>query len=407
MAVVAVCTIVTVIEGYSLIVYGSVVPLLLEDGSLALTPGTAGVLGTLIYLGMPVGALTSGVVSDRVGRQSTLLVALALFGIGFLLSGTANSAAVLGGARVLSGLGVGAAITMALALARNHAPARRASLVVNITMAGVPVGGAVASLVGMGVLPGHGWRAMFFITAGLSLVILLLVGCLRLEDRGARADATGHGARTSPLRALFAGRGPLFAALLASVAIPDMFTWFGLNVWLTAAMNALDYPLTSALLFGFTLTTGAVIGSLVASALADRWSPVLAAMVAAPLTVAGLLGIVAGVRSMPLLLLCVALIGAGGHTTMNMLLAAAGDLFPAAIRGTALGWTNGVSSVGAVGPLVGGLVIGSSQGARGMFLVFGLSAGLTVLMVLVLTLTARRVAAPETAPVDRGAIRGL
>ncbi|QRP50149.1 MFS transporter [Amycolatopsis sp. FDAARGOS 1241] len=177
-----------------------------------------------------------------------------------------------------------------------------------------------------------------------------------------------------------------------------MFTWFGLNVWLTAAMTSLDYPLTSALLFGFTLTAGAVVGSLIVSPPADRRTPVIAAVVTASCTVVGLAGIVAGIRFMPLRLLCVALLGVGGHTTMNLLNAAATNLFPPAIRGTAMGWTNSTSYLGAVGPLLGGVIISSSLGAQGVFLVFGCSAVLAVLVLVAFTAVTRR---PSPSEVSR------
>ncbi|MBB5157198.1 MFS transporter [Saccharopolyspora phatthalungensis] len=380
----------TVMEGYSLIVYGSVVPLLLTDTQLALTPATAGMLGSLIYAGMLVGAFSAGVISDRVGRQPALLAAIILFGAGFLATGLAISPTMLGLARILSGLGVGGAVTTALALARNHAPSGRASLVVNITMAGIPVGGAVASLVGIGVMPAYGWRPMFLIGAVLTLVILIVVALVRLEGRSLAQTPADDTPSQSSVRELFRGRGALLAALLVAVAIPNMFTWFGLNVWLTAAMTALHYPLTSALLFGFTLTAGAVVGSLVISPLADRRGPVVGGIVTASFTVLGLVGIVAGIRFMPLLLLCVALLGAGGHTTMNLLNAAASNLFPAAIRGTAMGWTNSMSYLGAFGPLLGGLIIESSLGPYGVFVLFGCSACLAVLMLAVFAAVTRR-----------------
>jgi AAHS family benzoate transporter-like MFS transporter len=377
-----ICTIVTVMEGYSLIVYGSVIPLLLTDRSLGLDPSTAGLVGSVIYAGMLVGALVCGVVGDRIGRQPVLLVGIALFSLGFLVSGVAGSVWTLGLARLLSGLGVGGAISTALALARGHAPRHRASLVVNITMAGIPLGGALTALIGLAVLPTLGWRPMFFIGAGLTVLIFLVVLAVRLEVREPVAERGGSPERpVAPLRQMFRGRGRLLALLIAAVAIPNMFTWFGLNVWLTAAMTALKYPLTSALLFAFTLTAGAVIGSMVAAPLADRFGAPRVAKVTGALTVLGLAGIVVG-APLPVMLLCVALMGAGGHTTENLLNAAASDLYPAPIRGTVLGWTNGTSYIGAIGPIFGGLVIGSHLGAYGVFVLFGCSA---VLVLVALT----------------------
>lgn len=395
-----VCTTVTVMEGYSLIVYGSVIPLLLTDRGLGLDTGTVGLVGSVIYAGMLVGALVAGVIGDRFGHQPVLLAGIGLFIAGFVVTGVAGDVFTLGLARLLSGLGVGGAITTALTLARAHAPRHRASLVVNITMAGIPLGGALTALIGLAVLPRLGWRPMFFIGAALTLVIFAVVFLTPLEHRAAPAPGREPPpSQPAGLARMFRTRGVLVAALIAAVAVPNMFTWFGLNVWLTAAMTALDYPLTSALLFSFTLTAGAVCGSLIAAPLADRFGALRTAVVTAVLTVAGLAGIVAGSRSLPLLLLCVALMGAGGHTTENLLNAAAGDLYPAPIRGTVMGWSNGLSYVGAVGPVVGGLVIGSGLGAYGVFVLFGCSACIVVVTLLALARAVRsRPAAPADGP---------
>ena len=371
-----ICTIVTVMEGYSLIVFGSVIPLLLTDGSLGITPQSAGVLGSLVYVGMFFGAILAGIIGDRVGRQPVLVAAIALFALGGLVAGLADSATGLGFARLLSGLGVGGAVTTALALARNHAPANRSSLVVNITMAGIPLGGTIAALLGIWLLPLYGWRVMFFVGAALTTVILLIVLIVRLEDRHAFREAKASApTRDSSLKLLFSGRGSLIAILIAAVAVPNMFTWFGLNVWLTATMNALNFPLASALLFSLTLTAGAVIGSLATAFWADRWGALRVGTVTALFTVVGLVGAVwVGSQSLPALLVFIALMGAGGHSTMNLLNAATSNLFAPQIRGTAIGWANGISYFGAFGPIAGGLVLSSAAGPGGVFVLFGGSA---------------------------------
>lgn len=370
-----ICTVVTVMEGYSLIVFGSVIPLLLTDSTLNITPESAGVLGSLVYIGMFFGAILAGVIGDRIGRQPVLAVSIALFAIGGVLAGMADSGTTLGLARLLSGLGVGGAVTTALALARGNAPAHRASLVVNITMAGIPLGGTIAGFLGIWLLPVHGWRIMFFLGAALTAIILAVVLIVPIENRDNYKARTQAERTQSPFKQLLSGRGLLLAVLIAAVAVPNMFTWFGLNVWLTATMSALEYPLTSALLFTLTLTGGAVVGSLSTAVWADKWGTLKVGSVTALMTVIGLVGIVSiGSQSLPALLVFIALMGAGGHSTMNLLNAATSNLFPERIRGTAIGWANGVSYFGALGPIVGGLVLASEAGPGGIFVLFGCSA---------------------------------
>jgi MFS transporter, AAHS family, benzoate transport protein len=392
-----ICTVVTIMEGYSLIVYGSVVPLLLDDTTLGLTARTAGVVGGLVYVGMFFGALTAGVVGDRIGRQPVLLVCIAVFGLGLLAAGLAGSGTTLGVARLASGLGVGGAVVTALAIARGHAASHRVGLVVNLTMAGIPIGGTVAALLGIVVMPTLGWRPMFYLGAALTLVILLVAAAVRLErPREAAAAPPSSSPRNATLRTLFTGRGRLFAVLAAAVAIPNMFTWFGLNVWLVGTMSALQYPLTSALAFSLTLTAGAIIGSLGTAVWADRWGVLRVGAVTAAATVVGLAAALLVGRSLPVLFAGIFLMGVGGHSTANLLNAAVSNLFPAAVRGTAMGWTNGMSYFGALGPVLGGIVL-AGQGPYGVFALYGVSA---VVALVVITVFARVAGRAAAAPAD-------
>jgi AAHS family benzoate transporter-like MFS transporter len=382
-AVIAICAMVTVMEGYNLIVYGAVVPLLLADRGLGIGPSTAGVVGSLVYVGMLVGALSAGVLGDRLGRQPVLAVSVSLFLLGAVCAALAGGAAGLGGARLLAGLGVGGAVSSALALARDHAPRHRSSLTVTITMAGIPVGGTLAALVGMYVLPRFGWRPMFAVGAVLTALILVVVLAVRLGER----PSVPAGARRASLGALFTRRRAFVALLITAAAAPNMFTWFGLNTWMTEAMAQLDYPLTSALLFAMTLTLGAVAGSFLTAGWADRWGPAKVGAVTSAATVAGLGGIALGIRWTPLLVLCIALMGMGGHTTINLINSAASILFPEHLRGTAIGWTNSSSYLGAIGPAMGGLVLSAGFGPYGVFALYGASA---VLCMVIMTCFAVR-----------------
>ena len=56
-------------DGYVLIVYGAVVPDLLGYQEWSLTPAEAGHIGSMTLIGMLIGALTVGTLSDILGRS--------------------------------------------------------------------------------------------------------------------------------------------------------------------------------------------------------------------------------------------------------------------------------------------------------------------------------------------------
>src|SRR5690606_38089628 len=62
-----------------------------------------------ILVGSAIGAFGAGRLADLIGRRSTMMVAAVLFLLSALLAGVASSSAIFIIARIIGGLGVGAA----------------------------------------------------------------------------------------------------------------------------------------------------------------------------------------------------------------------------------------------------------------------------------------------------------
>ncbi|MGR6915610.1 MFS transporter [[Actinomadura] parvosata] len=373
-AVIVLCMIITVIEGFNLIVFGSVVPLLLKDPSLGVTDEQTGLIGGLVYIGAIIGALLAPVVAERAGRKRVLILAIGLFALGAVLTGASVSASMLAVARFLTGFGVGGALTTAMTVARNSASSRRASTVVTVTMAGIPLGGVVASLLAIPILPAFGWRPMFFVGAGTALAILVGVVVMAIPTDTPQEVAGREWTGRQKLAALFGGRGAVVALVVAVCAVANMVAWQGLNVWATQSMVSLGYSLSAALLLSFTLTGAAVLGSFATGWAADRHGSARLAVGTSACTLLGMAGMLVLPVSVPATVLCVALMGVGGHSTMNLVHTTAADIYPLPVRAAALGWSNGTSFVGAfLGPTLGGAAI-ASGGAHGLFTTYGIAA---------------------------------
>lgn len=406
-AIIALCMVITVIEGYNLIVFGSVVPLLLDDAGLGVAPSQIGAIGGLVYIGAVIGALLAPVVGERIGRKRVLLGTVALFAVGAALTAAATSGEMLGAARFVAGLGVGGALTTAMTVARNCAPPRRAALVVTVTMAGIPLGGVVAALLAVPVLPAVGWRPMFLVGAGLALLILVAVAGADVRDEPADAGTDLDWTPREKLLGVFTGRGLVVAAIVAVCAIANMVAWQGLNVWAAEAMVQTGFSLRGALLLTFVLTGAAVIGSFLTAWAADRHGPARIGIVSGSSTVLGLVGMLLGPSDAPYVVLCVALMGIGGHSTMNLVHTATSNIFPVQARATAMGWSNSTSFVGAfLGPVLGGTAI-AAGGPDRLFGTYGVAAAVCVTAVAALAIAERstRHAAFRT-PVSRGEVTG-
>ncbi|GAA1706836.1 aromatic acid/H+ symport family MFS transporter [Kribbella yunnanensis] len=385
-ALIVLCMVITVIEGYNLIVYGNVVPLLLDDHSLGITDKQTGAIGGMAYLGAIVGAALAPVLAERLGRKRVLVTTITVFAAGALASGLAQDGQMLGGARLLVGLGMGGALTTAMTVARNSAASRSASLVVTITMAGIPLGGVIAALVSLVVLPHFGWRPMFFIGSAVALLITLAVARTQFPATIPQEVAGRSWTGRQKLRAVFTGRGAALAAVIALCAIANMVAWQGLNVWVTESSINLGFTLRTATLFAFTLTGAAVVASFASAWMADRRGSAVTAILTGSCTVLGMVLMLVLPTSTVSVLFCIALMGIGGHSTMNLIHTTTADAFPLPARAAALGWSNSTSFIGAfLGPTLGGIAI-HVDGAYGVFRTFAIAA--TVCLVAVTALYA-------------------
>jgi AAHS family benzoate transporter-like MFS transporter len=215
---------------------------------------------------------------------------------------------------------------------------------------------------------------MFFVGAGTALAILVAVLRMAIPTDTPQEVAGRGWTGRHKLAALFTGRGAVVALIVAVCAIANMVAWQGLNVWATQSMVDLGFSLSVALLFAFTLTGAAVLGSLATGWAADRHGSALLSVVTATCTLLGLAGMLLLPLSVPTTVLCIALMGIGGHSTMNLVHTTTADIYPLPVRAAALGWSNSTSFIGAfLGPALGGAAI-ASGGAHGVFTTFAIAA---------------------------------
>lgn len=157
---------------------------------------SAGILGLL------PGALVGGMLADRHGRKRILLGSVLLFGLFSLATALAWSFPTLLLARLLTGVGLGAALPNLIALTSEAAGSRFRGRAVSLMYCGVPIGAALAAALGFSGLAAA--RQIIFWIGGVVplLLIPLLMRWLPESQAFQRAEAS------VPLRTLFARAGP-------------------------------------------------------------------------------------------------------------------------------------------------------------------------------------------------------
>ncbi|WP_254678978.1 MFS transporter [Arthrobacter sp. 24S4-2] len=373
-----------VFDGYDLIVYGTVQSSLISETGWGLSKATAGTIGSMAFVGMMIGAIFAGRMADSWGRRRTILGCAVVFSIFTILCAFAPSAAVFGGLRLLAGIGLGGLVPSANALVAELVPARWRSMIATLMMSGVPIGGSIAALVGIQLIPAFGWESMFLVAVmALLIVVPLGLKCLpeTLAPVHATGSATGKGARkaagfSSLLRAPYLGVSLLFA--LATIA--TLFAWYGLGTWLPNLMQLAGYNLGSALTFALALNLGAVAGSVITAWAGTRFGPIPTAIAAAAVAAGALVVLVTG-PPVTVVYLMLVLAGVGTHGTQCLIIAAVASHYPGHLRGTALGWALGTGRIGAVAaPQVGGLLLAAGLGVNSNFLAFAGAAAIAAVL---------------------------
>jgi AAHS family benzoate transporter-like MFS transporter len=379
-----------VFDGYDLIVYGTVQSALISETGWGLSKATAGTIGSMAFLGMMIGAIFAGRMADSWGRRRTILGCAVVFSIFTVLCAFAPNAAVFGGLRLLAGVGLGGLVPSANALVAELVPAKWRSTIATLMMSGVPIGGSIAALVGIQLIPAFGWESMFLV-AVLALLIVVPLGLKYLPETLAPVHATEDAARraagkaatikepsgfSSLLRAPYLGVSLLFA--LATVA--TLFAWYGLGTWLPNLMQLAGYNLGSALTFALALNLGAVAGSVITAWAGTRFGPIPTAIAAAAVAAGALVVLVTG-PPVAVVYLMLVLAGVGTHGTQCLIIAAVASHYPAHLRGTALGWALGTGRIGAVAaPQIGGLLLAAGLGVNSNFLAFAGAAAIAAFL---------------------------
>ncbi|SDL76099.1 MFS transporter, AAHS family, benzoate transport protein [Geodermatophilus siccatus] len=427
--VVALATLGLVFDGYDLVVYGTVVPLFLADpGEIGpVTPAVAGALGSYALFGVLVGALLAGSVADIVGRRTVMLTAYAWFSVGMGVTALMDSTGGFGVMRFVTGLGVGALVATTGALVAEYAPPGKKNLANAITYSGVPIGSLLAALLAILLLDRIGWRGMFWIGA-LPLVTLLPLAWLKMPEspswlasRGRSEEARRVSERTgvpisapaapgataaAPVRRERAGFAGLFSGqywfptvVLGLMSATGLVLVYVLNTWLPELMGRAGYSTQGSLSFLLVLNGGAVVAALLASRLADRFGPKMVVAASFLLGAVALLLLTVD-APLALLLLFVAVVGAGTSGTQILIYGFVANYYRPNVRGAGVAWCAGFGRLGGVaGPLVGGLLVAAGLGLEAIFYVLTGMAAFGALLTLLVPV-ARRGGAARAVPVE-------
>jgi DHA1 family bicyclomycin/chloramphenicol resistance-like MFS transporter len=170
--------------------------------ALGMSIGTAQLTITLYLIGLAIGQLLYGPVSDRFGRRPVLLVGLSLFTGASVVTALAPNASVLIAARILQSVGGCAGLVLGRAAVRDGATADKAAgqlALLTLVMAMVP---AIAPAIGGFLTAYIDWRASYVLLAVFGGATLVACGLLMPETFRPQGGASGRSMVTAYARLL-------------------------------------------------------------------------------------------------------------------------------------------------------------------------------------------------------------
>ncbi|MFM0129546.1 MFS transporter [Paraburkholderia sediminicola] len=376
--VLGLCALCMVIDGFDVQAMAYAAPALIKAWG-----ASRSVLGPVFaagLLGMFAGSLVLAGWADTIGRRPMLIAATAWIAFCMVLTPFAHSIGALIGIRFAAGIGMGAIVPNAMALAGEYSPARiRVSLMMAVS-SGYIVGGVVGGGVAALVIAPFGWGGVFYagalLTALLSLSMFAtlpesLQFCLLRHPQTPRTllllrrVVPGAVMPTVPpankvlggnTLAMLLGEGRrIVTPLLWAANFANMLCAYFLAAWIPVLMSGTGYSSGKAVLAGTALWLGGLVGNVALGMLIDRRG--FAAVLFANFALGGIAIVgISYFHTVPLAAIsCIAFAGfciLGGQSGLNAL---AVTIYPTRTRATGAGWALGFGRLGAVlGPLAGG-----------------------------------------------------
>ena len=222
---------------------------------------------SLYILGLALGQLLYGPVSDRFGRRGTLMAGMALYTAAGLAAAIAPDAQALILARLLQALGGCAGLVLARAIVRDVAAPTEAARRLALMNLMVTLGPAVAPLLGSALALHAGWCSIFVVLAGLGAANLLLTWRM-LPETAARDGAVATAALVRNYLQLLRSPAFLGYAVGGGCATTSMYAFIAVAPFVfTRQLGRPAYEVGPLLAL---LVLGVWAGSILASRLVGR-----------------------------------------------------------------------------------------------------------------------------------------
>ncbi|MFF8956838.1 multidrug effflux MFS transporter [Streptomyces sp. NPDC014894] len=227
---------------------------------------------TACLMGMALGQLVVGPMSDKWGRRRPLLIGMAVYVVATLICAFAPTAELLIGFRLLQGLAGAAGIVIARAVVRDLYDGVEMARFFSTLMLISGVAPVIAPVIGGQVLRLTDWRGIFVVLAAVGLLLtVVVVKWLPETLPPERRQGGGVGAALRTMRGLLADRAFTGYMLTGGFAFATLFAYIAASPFVVQEIHGAS-PQTFSLLFGVNSIGLVIVGQINGKLLVGRVS---------------------------------------------------------------------------------------------------------------------------------------
>lgn len=401
-------------DGFDVLAISVAAPTIRAEFGLA-SDGLGWVLSAEL-IGMAVGSLLLGGVSDKMGRRNMMLGCLMVMSVGMYLASTANGVLIFCLWRVITGLGIGGMLSSINATAAEFSNKKNRAFCIALMVIGYPLGGVALSLYGKTVFSNDpdNWQAIFIVGAAVSAIMIPLVYFLvpesvhwltRRQPNNAleRVNSSLSKLKQSTVSALpsisdetrnqsvlaIFSPGLLRATVLVTAAYFFTITSFYFVIkWIPDIVGTMGFPRSEASGILMMASLGGAIGGAVFGFLTVALGLKRLTIIVLVLGTVGTALFGRSESDLTQLGFLAALAGFFINAGISGLYAIVARVYPTSLRATGTGFVIGVGRFGSiVGPVLAGYLFQAEMKLPIVAIILGLGTAIAGVLLLFLTLS--------------------
>ncbi|MFC9417400.1 MFS transporter [Bacillus mobilis] len=341
-----------------------------------------GWIGSINSIGMAVGALVFGILSDKIGRKSVFIITLLLFSIGSGLTALTTTLAMFLVLRFLIGMGLGGELPVASTLVSESVEAHERGKIVVLLESFWAGGWLIAALISYFVIPKYGWEVAMVLSAVPALYALYLRWNLPDSPRFQKVEK--RPSVIENIKSVWSGEYRRATIMLWILWFSVVFSYYGMFLWLPSVMVLKGFSLIKSFQYVLIMTLAQLPGYFTAAWFIERLGRkfVLVTYLIGTACSAYLFGVA---ESLTVLIVAGMLLSFFNLGAWGALYAYTPEQYPTVIRGTGAGMAAAFGRIGGIlGPLLVGYLVASQASLSLIFTIFCGSILIGVVAVIVL-----------------------